>query len=126
MSYVNLTNEVNRRSNAVRGLSFYKEEVNILEQRLIEVANKNSSFEARQGIEHFQNQFDIQQKNIHDLRHKFREHEPVMSLEAQKHASEVSQAQIEKEKKLLDDYDQLEKVINELKLEFITFLDKWM
>jgi len=126
MNYTSFGIPGSRHSEAIRGLDFYGEDLKILENRLSEVASRNDSFEARQGIEHFQNQFDIQQKNIHDLLHKFREHEPVMIQEAQKHASQVSLAQVEKEKKLLDDFDQLEKVIKELRHEFNIFLSKWM
>jgi len=126
MSNSSNTSPVTTHKDALRGLDFYNEDLKILEGRLAEVASKNNSFEARQGIEHFQNQFDIQQKNIHDLMHKLREHEPVMAREAQKHASQVSLAQVEKEKKLLDEYVQLEKVINELRQEFNIFLSKWM
>jgi hypothetical protein len=115
-----------RHSEAIRGLEYFTEDLKILDSRLTEVSSRSNRFEARQGIEHFQNQFYIQQKNIHDLMHKFREHEPVLEQQAQKHASEVSMAQIEKEKKLLDDYDQLEKVISELKHEFDVFLGQWM
>lgn len=94
--------------------------------RLDEVASRNTSFEARQGIEHFQNQFDIQEKNIHDLKHKIDEHVQTMGHDAQLHQGRVDQNLKEKEKELMDEYAQLEKVINELRHEFNNFLSKWM
>jgi hypothetical protein len=94
--------------------------------RLDEVALKNTSFEARQGIEHFQNQFDIQEKNIHDLRHKIDEHVHLMGSDAQTHQGKVEQDHKEAEIQLMDQYAQLEKVINEVRHEFNYFLSKWM
>lgn len=126
MSYTNITNIGIQHTDAIRGLSFYKEEINILEERLFEVASKNNSFEARQGIEHFQNQFVIQHNNIHDLRHKFERHEANMAADANMHMGRVNQVFIEEEQTLLNDYKSLEKVIKELRREFNQFLSKWM
>lgn len=126
MSYTNITNIGTKHIDAIRGLSFYKEELNILEERLFEVASKNNSFEARQGIEHFQNQFVIQHNNIHDLRHKFEKHGANMAMDANTHMGRVNQVFIEEEQTLMNDYKNLEKIIKELRREFNLFLSKWM
>ena len=126
MSYISITNVGTRHSDAIRGLNFYREEFKYMKIRLDEVASKNTSFEARQGLEHFQNQFDIQEKNIHDLKHKIDEHVQSMGYDAQSHQGRVNQEHKETERGLMDEYAQLEKVINEVRHEFNNFLSKWM
>ena len=126
MSYTSVSNIGNGHSDAMRGLNFYKEELRILELRLFEVASKNNSFEARQGIEHFQNQFVIQQNNIHDLRHKLDKHDANMAVDANMHAGHVNQVFIQEEQDILNEYRRLEKIIKELRREFNLFLSKWM
>ena len=49
-------------------LDFYKDELKIMQTRLQEVSSKNTKEEVRKEIEHFQNQFIIQEKNSDDLR----------------------------------------------------------
>ena len=126
MSYTSIHNIGVHHTDAIRGLSFYKEEISILEQRLFEMASRNNSFEARQGIEHFQNQFVIQQNNIHDLRHKFDRHEANMATDANTHAGQVNPIYIREEDVLMNDYKNLEKIIKELRREFNLFLSRWM
>ena len=75
MSYTNVVNIAKGQAEWLKGLSFYEDEIYIMENRLAEVAMKNSSFEARQGVEHFQNQFVIQRNNIDELKHDIREFE---------------------------------------------------
>ena len=126
MSYISITNIGTRHSDAIRGLNFYREEFKYMKVRLDEVASKNTSFEARQGLEHFQNQFDIQERNIHDLKHKIDDHVHAMGYDAQTHEGKVSQAHKEMEKDLMEQYSQLERVIYEVRHEFNNFLSKWM
>ena len=126
MSYVSITNVGTRHADAVRGLTFYRDELKIMAGRLDEVALKNNSFEARQGMEHFHNQFAIQEKNIHDLKHKIDQHVEDMGRDAQTHQGRVDEGHVIVEKGLLDDYTELEKVIGELRHEFNRFLSKWM
>jgi predicted nucleic acid-binding Zn-ribbon protein len=126
MSYVSITHVGNRHTDAVRGLTFYRDELKIMNARLDEVASKNNSFEARQGIEHFYNQFAIQEKNIHDIKHKIDQHVEDMGREAQGHQGRVEEIHVNMEKQLLEEYSELERVIAELRHEFNRFLSKWM
>ena len=45
-------------------LSFYKDELKIMQERLEEISKKNTSKEVMKEVEHFQNQFIIQNDNI--------------------------------------------------------------
>ena len=50
-------------------LDFYKDDLQILKDRLQEIAAKNSSKEVLAEVEHFQNQFYIQQNNMDNITH---------------------------------------------------------
>lgn len=126
MSYTSITKMENLHDEALRGLNFYKEDIDILEKRLVEVAAKNSSFEARQDIEHFQNQFVVQQNNIRDLKHKIKNHVHELSIQSEGHGGRVETEKLGIEKELAGEYQELEKVINEIRHEFNRFLSKWM
>lgn len=126
MSYTSITKMQNLHDEAIRGLLFYKEELDILETRLAEVAQKNTSWEARQGIEHFQNQFIIQRNNIDELKHRINLHVQDMSKESSNHAGRIPEEQVKKEKELSTEYLGLEKIINEMRQEFNKYLSKWM
>ncbi len=126
MSYTSITKMENLHDEALRGLNFYKEDIDILEKRLVEVAAKNSSFEARQDIEHFQNQFLVQQNNISALKHKIKSHVHELSVQSSTHGGRVETERLGIEKELADEYQDLEKVINEMRHEFNRFLSKWM
>lgn len=126
MSYISVTKMDNRHDEALRGLEFYKQDLQIQESRLREIAGKNTSFEVRQSIEHFQNQFIVQRNNIDELRHKLNEHLQLLGKDAQQHEGRVGIDLVDSEGQLSEEYMMLEKVINELRHEFNTFLSKWM
>lgn len=116
----------NLHDEALRGLEFYKQDLLILQQRLQEVAAKNSSFEVRQSVEHFQNQFIVQRNNIDELKHKINEQLQLLGKDAQAHGGRVDKDLAKEEEQLSEEYKGLEKVINELRHEFNQFLSKWM
>jgi len=108
------------------GLSFYKDELRILESRLIEVAGKNTGFETSREIEHFQNQFILQQNNISELRHKINKHVQKMGTDMMKPGGQINKDLLEEDNVLTDEYKRLEKIIKELRHEFNEFLIRWM
>lgn len=106
-------------------LDAFREEIQVLERRLAEVAGRRNDFEARQGIEHFQNQFLVQRNNIDEVRHRVHEHEdavarhlvPEQGLEGAKDVHEHDDIRAE--------MDGLVKVWEELKADFNQFFLKW-
>jgi len=50
-------------------MNFFKDELSILQNRLNEVASKNTDTEVRKQIEHFQNQFLIQKEQLDIINH---------------------------------------------------------
>jgi len=126
MSYINVSKLSRPPAESMRGLVFYKEEIKILQHRLEEVASKNNSFEARQGIEHFQNQFIVQRNNIDVLRHNINEHAGKVFADAKEHAGKIETVLIGEHDQVKDEFNSFEKVVKDLREEFNQFLVKWM
>ena len=106
-------------------LDAYRDEIQVLERRLAEVAARKTDFEARQGIEHFQNQFVVQRNNIDEARHRVHAHEdavarhrvPELGLEGAQDGNE--------HEGIRSEIDGLVKVWEELKSDFSKFFLKW-
>ena len=126
MSYTNVSNLNTLPAEILRGLIFYKEEIKILQDRLEEVSSRNNSFEARQGIEHFQNQFVMHQNNIDELKHSINLLVEKMSKDAALHGGRIEKDDVDEEEKFNDEFVMLEKVIKDMRKEFNLFLSKWM
>src|SRR5687767_1967627 len=62
-------------------LSFYKDGLKIMKGRLEEIAQKNTSKDVLAQVEHFQNQFIVQNQNIDQLKHAVNEHEAFVQRE---------------------------------------------
>ena len=126
MSYTNAMDIGVQHSEWLKILDFYEKELNILEKRLEEVAAKNTSFDARAGVEHFQNQFIIQRNNIDELKHIVNAHSHNAFEDVKQHAGKVETTLVDEHHKIEDDVKQFEKVVNDLRHEFNLFLTKWM
>jgi hypothetical protein len=125
MSYTNVLNVAKGQAEWLKALSFYEDELYIMENRLAEVASKNTSFEARQGIEHFQNQFVIQRNQVDELKHDIREFEHRLTIDAEKHQGHVDNGFMAGHNVLLDKFEIFEKLMNELRHEYNNYLTKW-
>ena len=126
MSYINILKAGTDHTMWVKGLEFYRDELELMSKRLLEVSGKNTGEEANKGVEHFQNQFIIQQKNISDLKHGVRNYVKGLSDEAKVHAGHVNENFIAERNILRDRYEQIEQIMNSLRHEFNEFLSKWM
>lgn len=108
-------------------LSFYRDELRLLDKYLLEIVSKNSGPEAMKGVEHFQNQFIRQKEVLDELTHDIREHESqlVSTLKGLN--------PIQAEKNRFDDHPGLregvktfKKIYAELKAEFLSFVSHWL
>ena len=126
MSYVNILKAGTDHTIWAKGLEFYRDELGIMNKRLLDISGKNTSEDARKGIEHFQNQFFIQQKNISDLRHQVNGYVKGLSYDAKAHEGHVDAIFITQGDDLRQRYEQLEQIMNSLRHEFNEFLSKWM
>ncbi len=107
-------------------LGFYKDELTIFKNRLIEVASKNTSLEIAKEVEHFQNQFLIQHENIDILHHDINEHLKTISHEMQTHAGHVTHEQLDLHQALSTRFETEQKIFKELKDSYMDFLSKVM
>ena len=126
MSFSNITQITTEHSEWLKGLDFYKEDIHILEHRLAEIVSKNTSFEARQGVEHFQNQFLIQLNNIDELSHKVREHNSFFARSPLVVEELIENERLADHENLKDEYMFFEKIMKDLRQEFNIYLSKWM
>jgi hypothetical protein len=126
MSYTAVPLLVAEHQDWLKAIDFYDNELDILENRLAEVAQKNTGLDAMIGVEHFQNQFIIQRNTIDELRHNINEHAHKVMLDVKEHVGRVESQQVADHIKIKDEFESFEKVINELRDEFKLYLVKWM
>jgi hypothetical protein len=126
MSFVNILEAGTDHTIWNKGLEFYRDEFDIMNKRLLAVSTKNTCEEATKAVEHFQNQFLIQQKNISDLRHDVKNYVIGLSNDSKDHAGHVDERYIHQGKGLRERYEQLELIMNSLRREFNEFLSQWM
>ena len=62
----------------LNNLNFYKDELVIMQNRISEIAQKNSAKEILANVEHFQNQFIIQKEQIDIISHEIKLHEQAL------------------------------------------------
>ncbi|MES2285496.1 MAG: hypothetical protein V4547_07395 [Bacteroidota bacterium] len=107
-------------------LAFYKDEIQIMQNRISEIAKKNTSKEVLSFVEHFQNQLIVQKEQIDTLKHEINSHERSIEEKVNK------KAVANESKKFLDHSTQRNSVesfennFNALRKELIHFLSKWM
>lgn len=107
-------------------LEFYKEEIQILKERLKEIASKNSSQEVLAKVEHFQNQFIVQRNNIDELAHSIKVHEAKIIQEIEKNPVAVEHRKVENHSEEEDFMAYFEKNFSELRAEYNRFSAEWM
>ncbi len=126
MSYINILKAGTGHTIWTKGLEFYRDEFDLMSKRLLDISAKNTSEETSKGVEHFQNQFIIQQKNISDLKHGVRNYVKGLSSDAKAHDGHIDEHLIAQGNDLRERYEQLELIVNSLRHEFNAFLSKWM
>lgn len=126
MSYVNILKAGTDHTIWMKGLEFYRDELDLMSKQLLGISGKNTSEDATKGVEHFQNQFMIQQKNISDLKHEVKNFVKGMSNDAKGHSGHIDEVYIRQGDSLRERYEQLEQIMHTLRHEFNEFLSKWM
>ncbi len=107
-------------------LEFYKEEIQILKERLQEITSKNNSLDVLVKVEHFQNQFIIQRNNIDELAHSIKVNEAKIVQEIKKNPVAVEHRKIDNHVKEEDFMIYFEKNFSELRAEYNRFSAEWM
>ena len=107
-------------------LLFYKDELKIMTDRIMEVGEKNTSNEVRSLADHFHNQLIIQKEQIDILNHEIESHETYLQNAVQKNPNAIDHEKFLDHKKHRESIAVFEKLFRELREELIDFLSKWM
>jgi hypothetical protein len=107
-------------------LSFYKDELAILEERLKEIISKNTQYEVTANVDSYQNRFDLQRDHISDLKHRIKKHEQFLADFAESHPIAVDHVHFKDHTGLREDLNRFRELYYELKTEFNKFAVKWM
>ncbi|MFZ1689302.1 MAG: hypothetical protein WAU70_17900 [Flavobacteriales bacterium] len=105
-------------------LAFCKDEINILEHRMEEIAMRNTASEVMAELEHFQNQYIRQREVIDELRHELKQHENALEKEARDHPIAVDHRLFTDHTAHREEVATFEKLYRELKEEFTQWLLK--
>ena len=107
-----------------KSLLFYKEEISLFRKRLGEIATKNTHTDVLSWVDHFENQFTINESIISELTHHIKDHEF-------KFKEIIAQNPVATEHKLVEDHAEFrgkvkifEKLFAELKSDFNKFSAK--
>ena len=107
-------------------LLFYKDELKIMDKRILEVAEKNTSKEVRALADHFSNQLIIQKEQIDILTHDIKSHELFLEAAVLDNPHAIDHEKFSDHKKHRQSITTFEKLFKELREELIDFLSKWM
>jgi predicted nuclease with TOPRIM domain len=110
----------------LKRLDFYKEEIQILRERLEELTRKNTDAEFLKSVEHFQNQFLIQRNHIDELSHDIRLNEGKLVHEILQNPVAVDHRKVENHDTEADFMDYFEKNFATIRAEFNQMAAKWM
>jgi predicted RNase H-like nuclease (RuvC/YqgF family) len=95
----------------------YREEFHNCEKSLTEICRQSLTKDHFAQVEHFQNQFDIQLRNIHDLKQHIKSHERKVAMETS--GDDVYAGH----ERLLSEFLALENTLQELRDEFRNFVN---
>lgn len=101
---------------------FYADELGIFQKRLEEVASKNTDTAIKAQIEHFQNQFIIQQDQMANLNHEAKIHEEWLANYAKENPVAVDHHLFADHQATHAKIDAFKKIYTDIKEEFNHFL----
>lgn len=108
-------------------LSFYKDELKLLNNYLEEIASKNTKHDVMVEVEQFQNRFIRQKEVLDTLLHDINEHEQLVLHAFQNlNPIQATKSKFEDHAALRESIDTFKKLYAELKLEFFKFLNRRM
>jgi chromosome segregation ATPase len=115
--------QLNRECNTWKeNLRNYRSELSGCRHKLQEAVNHSISKTALPQVEHYDNQFDIQLTNISHLKHAIKEHEKLASWENGQPEAPMQELIWSTHESLHEQYQNLETTLNDLKLEFNSFV----
>ena len=106
----------------IEQLHSYRDELNQLNQQLQQTAARPLSKEDLTELEHFQNQFQIQLINVHDVKQEAKQLNRKVQYQLSSSNQEVSEETYHDYEKVADDYETLEHTLTELRSDFQRFV----
>ncbi len=107
-------------------LSFYKDDLQVFQNRLDEIVRKNTSKELMVNLEHFQNQLIIQHEQIDILRHEINEHEKSIEKSIIDNPVASDHRKMTDHSEYRDKMLRFEDLFHELRKDLMSFVAKWM
>lgn len=107
-------------------LLFFKEEINIFENRLGEIISKNTANEVEAGVESFHNRFELQRKHINEIKNRIKKHEQFLTNYAKDHPIAVDHVHFKDHTDIREQFERFRELYLEMKQEFNRFAVKWM
>lgn len=105
-------------------LSFYNDEMRLMQKKLEEVNSKNTSADIRKQVEHFQNQLIIRENTSEDLRHHIKREEKDIVGMIRKNPVAADHRRTEDHRDERERVEAFERNFNQLRQEFNSFLAK--
>lgn len=103
-------------------LAFYKDEMQVLQRRLEEVASRNTDGEVLAMVEHFQNQLILQREQHDILRHDIKQYENQIEKLFENNPVLAENSRPREEKELTDRVETFGRLFHEMKEELYHFV----
>lgn len=127
MKKISITHVSNEHNRWLRGLDFYETEIGIQKGILTEIASKNTGADVMKEVEHFENQFKVQQDAISRLRHDIRMNlERIADQAKHQSAGYIDGDLVNEHTSLGAQYDTEEHIIKGIIHSFRRFAEQWM
>jgi len=107
-------------------LAFYKDDMAIMQNRISEIASKNTAQAVLAQVEHFQNQFIIQKEQMDILHHVIGEHESELEAAVNKNDVAIDHRHFPDHTTQREAMESFETIFTSLRKELIHFLAKYM
>ncbi len=119
------TTQLNRECSSWREhLRSYRNEMSQLRDQLQLMASGENDKEVLTEVEHYHNQFYIQQINIHDLKQAIKSHDRRLQMEELQRNGQLSPEALQEHEQLHEQYEVLEHTLHELRSDFSNFVAK--
>lgn len=105
-------------------LLFYRDELSVMDDRILGIAKKKPQKEIMTMVEHFQNQVILQNEQIDILNHDIKSHEAYLHTAVEKKGAEIDTENFSDHQKHKESIAVFEKIFRELREEFNEFQAK--
>lgn len=107
-------------------LSFYKDDLAVLQNRLDDIAGKNSDRDMLAVVEKYQNQLTIQGEQIDLLHHEIRQHEHSIEKSITENPVASDHRKMQDHPEQRDKMIRFEELFADLRKSLLSFVAKWM